>query len=373
MGNEKIISWNFGKDLRLKLEDALFSQASMDMYMNGRIQNKLSPYFSIIAKSNVANKYGKMHYSIKAYSSPAFTDEEWNIIYYCAEKIEFQTSKGRVRYVYYNSADDNNAYVAENRFELRHNYVNRLRDDNEHKAMPQEIIDAVLDEIDCLKKVGRFQNDLYEAKSIDRMEKCIVTDRHGLVIDPIKQKEALKLHYGNVIENYTIYYDTKTMLPLFGLDGETHFTAEPFTLKYGTCYYKFTRTVSKFRNPDTMLGIDLKINAEVFPAEYKIIGETYIRKQKNCEDQRYQFVIKRAKISPSTNIELKADGGPSTFSMDVDVLMPDDKYMFELRQFDVEEDKQEGGFKILPQQRNHSYTKTNQAYGESVIDNREIY
>ena len=25
MGNEKIISWNFGKDLRLKLEDALFS------------------------------------------------------------------------------------------------------------------------------------------------------------------------------------------------------------------------------------------------------------------------------------------------------------------------------------------------------------
>ena len=371
-GNGKIISWNFGKDLKLKLEDALFSEASMDMYMNGHMQSKLSPYLSIIAKSNVANKYGKLHYSIKAYPSPELTEEEWDIIYRCAEAIEWIGRYSNYRFVYKDSSDQNRG-VAENRFGLRHDYVNRLREDEAHKAMPQEIIDKVLEEIDSLKKIGYFQDDLYEAQSIDRMEKCIVTSREGFTIDPIKQKEALKKHYDDVQESYTIYYDPKTMMPFFGLDSEIKFTNEKFTLKYGTVYFKFTRTVTKLRDPDTMLGIDLKINAEVFPAEYKVVGETFIREQKTGKDQRYQFVIKRAKISPSTNIELKADGGPTTFSMDIDVLMPKDKHMFELRQFDVEEDKREGGTKIVPQQRRHSYTKINPTYANQIIENNEIY
>lgn len=47
--------------------------------------------------------------------------------------------------------------------------------------------------------------------------------------------------------------------------------------------------------------------------------------------------------------------------------------MFELRQFDVEEDKREGGTKIVPQQRRHSYTKINPTYANQIIENNEIY
>ena len=57
-GNGKILSWNFGKDLKLKLEDALFSQMSLNTFMNGRVMAKMSPWTSAIAKLNVANKYG---------------------------------------------------------------------------------------------------------------------------------------------------------------------------------------------------------------------------------------------------------------------------------------------------------------------------
>jgi hypothetical protein len=39
-GNPSIISWSYIKDIKLKLEDALFSQASMDLYLNGRFMVK---------------------------------------------------------------------------------------------------------------------------------------------------------------------------------------------------------------------------------------------------------------------------------------------------------------------------------------------
>jgi hypothetical protein len=34
-GNSKIFSWNYDKEIKLKLEDALFSNTSLDMAMNG--------------------------------------------------------------------------------------------------------------------------------------------------------------------------------------------------------------------------------------------------------------------------------------------------------------------------------------------------
>jgi len=83
-GNGKILSWNFGKGFKLDLEDALFSQMSMDMFMNGRVMAKMSDWTSAIAKLNVANKYGQKNYSVKAYPSPKLTAAEWDIVFRCA-------------------------------------------------------------------------------------------------------------------------------------------------------------------------------------------------------------------------------------------------------------------------------------------------
>lgn len=380
-GNGKVLSWNFGKDLKLKLEDALFSEASLDMYMNGRIQSKMSDWTSAIAKLSVANKYGRKHYSIKAHGSPQLTDKEWNIVFQCAQEVGYQTRENDKNSAIYVRLTDDDLYVAENRKQLVERYYKRTQlgigseigFPKVNLAMPQLIINQIITKIDELKKIGRFENDLYVAKSIDRFEKCIVKDRNGFVIDAAEQKANLLKYYADEKSTFTVFFDAKTMLPLFSAEGDGTFNEEKFILKHGTVYYKWSRTVNNFDNPDTMLGTDLIINAEIFPAEYRIVGETYVREQKTGKDQRMQFVLKRAKISPSTNIELKADGGPTTFSIDVDVLMPKDKQMLELRQFDVEEDKREGGFKIVPQNKRHSYTPTNQGYVDSVIDNNEIY
>ncbi len=671
-GNGKVISWNFGKEITLSLEDALFSDASLDMFLNGRIQTKLADWTSVIAKLNTANKYGRLHYSTKAYPSPQLTMSEWEIVFRCAEKAGYSAKYGdagltldasdnkeysyRYQYDTIRGDKEGDQFVAENRKYLTQKYMNRnqlspqsrnvayfydindgysgvdirivdekvdtdftesvetggtkiyiessnswyteeaaaeyikARIDNAatnntvetlvlkkniyvryvqngsicyrtgtitawisitaqgfycratylefsnstdvlnnpycgrdtfndhifyylfpnylgtiidlcycdlqdkfYLAMPPIVINEIVKEIDSVHKIGKIENDLYDSQYIDRFEKCVVTNRDGFTIDAGQQRENLVKYYNNVTdESYTIYYDAKTMLPLF--TGE-NFNIEPYTKQYikntesieitdstvllsisksieeksacyydfpyqvayqialvgidlislignsiadwvaaqvedfdhlediifiggldenglpvgitvetdgytitkitfdtnsllikyvqknpnlfkikrNTIYYKWTRTVDEAGSIFTTIGTDLIISADTFPSEYRIVGETYIREQKTGKDQRCQIVFPRAKISPATDIKLQADGDPVTFSIDVNILMPKDKVMMELRQFDVEEDKREGGFRIIPQDKRYSYTPTNQEYVDTVIDNNEIY
>jgi hypothetical protein len=39
---------------------------------------------SAITKLNIGNKYGRLHYSTKAYASPSLSEEEWNIVFKAA-------------------------------------------------------------------------------------------------------------------------------------------------------------------------------------------------------------------------------------------------------------------------------------------------
>ena len=675
-GNGKILSWNFGKDLKLKLEDALFSQMSLNTFMNGRVMAKMSPWTSAIAKLNVANSYGQKHYSVKAFPSPELTDAEWEIIYRCAQRAGFDPRTGYTydiasnrlenyqnhtsKFMYDSEGQDTSidSMVAENRWLLKDAYYRRtqktphsrniapyfdynaneyesvaiviqdptreqeleearevnkleygqrwggwrdvtvtfkrrgesnltrkeslethnaasdiiiqinfsvekrpegfkcvwcyisadnmtMRADNpnepEHSviptidilksiftgynkdstqdggynptfhigndfflnhilyyvfphyledaigdlcwcdmkdkiypAMPQEVVDFIAEEITDFSKTGHFENDLYEADVIDRFEKCVVKDRKGLQIDLVEQMQNVKKLYRNDKSNFTVFYDAKTMLPFmmekvldekilaqkcvrifkdgdltkedyltaiksylknqyeedwvdnlthsdyvinsvtdqYGreiselkefsmvkrgehtvvqIGNKTHATYEDanncylvyfnvikrdfINLKQGTVYYKRSRTIDEDVNDITFIGTDLSIDVDTFPGEFMIVGETYVREQQTGKDRRLQLIINRAAISASTKIQLQAAGNPSTFSIDVDVLVPktDKKSMIELRQYDVVEDTHEGGFKILPQDKRHSYTPTMQVYEEIVGKNIEIY
>lgn len=160
-------------------------------------------------------------------------------------------------------------------------------------------------------------------------------------------------------------------------DGyKTYNQSHKFKIKMGTTYYKWTRTVKyKEYEDDGILGQSFVINAETFPDDYLVVGETYIRNQKTGKDQRYQIIIYKANVSSDTSITLQADGDPTTFSMTIDVLCPENDIQMELRQIDVEEDKFEGGTRIVPQKGKYTYTPAMESYGEvhAPIDNNEIY
>ena len=615
-GNKKLISWNFGKEITLNLEDALFSPASMSMIWGGKLNSKLSDYTSAIVKCNIANKYGDLNYSTKAYPSPALTDNEWEIIFEQADKlglagVPIDSNSDEIKPLEYkyilSDNEEKNKYIKENRQLLVNKYFSRTRTeenyaennvegqgkdkdykklcfgedsskyfykttesretlyiqpqflkikdkiknisfpdyaaliannnkdknswywvyipfiygykigsynsstdtwtykktpstdglegseltdaindmydnsgvkkgdyddetfieviylkfrykklgtkiyiDNEvanksffrgkmdlsdqtiggydagyrviwkkykqlvndfaityckdievllracysddfenkfifenqrsiQKAMPQNIIDYIILNLDSINKIGRIDTDFHDIEVIDRMEKCIVKNKEGLIISGAQQKQNLLRYYSNDrTSSYTIYYDAKTMLPIFNIKDNQidDIENQNFKIKLGTSYYKWTRTVKyKESEDDAILGKTLVIDAETFPDTYKIVGETYIRNQKTGKDQRYQFTIHRANVSSDTSVTLEAEGDPTTFSMQIDVLTPPNDIMMELKQYDVEEDILEGGTRIIPQKSTYSYTPTTnvEPIKEVSEKNDEIY
>ena len=77
----------------------------------------------------------------------------------------------------------------------------------------------------------------------------------------------------------------------------------------------------------------ITVTSQDFPGTYKITGDTYARSQKTGDDEFFQFEIAQAKINPEQTITMQADGDPSTFSMTVRVLRPDDGKMMKLTKY----------------------------------------
>lgn len=149
IGNRKTVSWSYTKDIKLKAEDALFTQASLSMLIAGQLAQKMSPWTSAIAKLMVANKYGRNSYSTKAYPSPQLTDEEWEIVFRCAQKAVFDprpikddTVINPTKYLYSENEEDNES-VAENRWLLQKYYMQRDQVEEIDIAPYMDIADGV--------------------------------------------------------------------------------------------------------------------------------------------------------------------------------------------------------------------------------------
>lgn len=174
---------------------------------------------------------------------------------------------------------------------------------------------------------------------LDRMEKCKATQTFA--IDANKNLAMANYRY---IQEYaeaplTVFIDPKTMKPYEPNSGSfTRQNGDVITgnlriIKQYEIYYKWTRTIAP---PYTTLGHRIIVDAEHFPGTYRIVGETYCRSRDDGKDQRYQFEIPLAKLSPETNLTLQADGDPTTFPMKFKVLRRDDGVMMKLTQYLVD-------------------------------------
>ena len=143
--NKKLITWNFGKNIVLELEDALFSPASMSMIWGGRLDFKLSIYTATIVKCNITNKYAIYHYSTKAYPSPRLTKEEMEVLFEAAQGIYKapNTQHGEDSSNY--SFESDSAYVAENRQKLLQQYYKRSNLKEDLIVIPQKVIQRIIE------------------------------------------------------------------------------------------------------------------------------------------------------------------------------------------------------------------------------------
>lgn len=174
---------------------------------------------------------------------------------------------------------------------------------------------------------------------LDRMEKCKASQTFA--IDANKNLAMANYRY---MQEYseaplTVYIDPKTMKPYEPNSGSfTRQNGDVITgnlriIKQYEVYYKWTRTIAP---PYTALGHRIIVDAQHFPGAYRIVGETFARGRADGKDQRYQFEIPLAKLSPETNLTLQADGDPTTFTMNFKVLRRDDGVMMKLTQYNVD-------------------------------------
>ena len=379
-GNHKILSWNFGKDITLKIDDALFSPASMSLTWGGWLDSKLSKFSMTIAKISVAQKYYNLNYSPYAYPSPELTDEEWEVIFKAQTDLNTEDPDSEIYWVKF--YDKSVEKIEENRVNLKKEYYKRsetfFKEDN-----IQNLVNKIIDYIKNPKKFSNIITKDYKVEVIDRMEKCIVDNKEGFEISILEQKKnILRRLQNDEASSYTIYYDDKTLMPLVHINEDGLYENwdgnedKKFKLKYNTSYLKWTRTIKKKNGDNGILGRELVITADTFPKYFRIEGQTYIREQQTGKDQPYQFIIPKAKLNTDTSFKLEATGDPTVFSMTIDVIAQENDEMMKMIRFDTEQDCAQGGNRIVPQLDNYTRTYTELLSQEQeTIDliNEEIY
>jgi hypothetical protein len=79
----------------------------------------------------------------------------------------------------------------------------------------------------------------------------------------------------------------------------------------------------------------ITISGDSFPGTYYITGDTYARSDVTGDDQFFQFIIPKAKVTSENTITLEAEGDPSVFNMNLTVLRPESGEMMKLVQYDL--------------------------------------
>ena len=77
-------------------------------------------------------------------------------------------------------------------------------------------------------------------------------------------------------------------------------------------------------------AVEITISPSTFPGTYRIVGDTFMRSEKDSQDYPFQFIINKAKVMSEVTITLEAEGDPSTFNMTINVLRSGSDEMMKL-------------------------------------------
>ena len=87
-------------------------------------------------------------------------------------------------------------------------------------------------------------------------------------------------------------------------------------------------------------GAVIEISANSFPGTDYVVGGTCARSEASGEDEFFQFIIPKAKVTSENTITLEAEGDPSVFNMSLRVMRPADGKMMKLVKYNLVADEQ---------------------------------
>ena len=84
-------------------------------------------------------------------------------------------------------------------------------------------------------------------------------------------------------------------------------------------------------------GAVIEVSGNSFPGTYYVVGDTYARSEASGNDEMFQFIIPKAKVTSENTITLEAEGDPSVFNMSLKVLRPANGIMMKLVKYNLDE------------------------------------
>ena len=341
LGNPHLIAWDYGKEITVNLEDALYTPASMSMLWGGKYASKSVELWGVFDAHKEKFSWAKA--ILKDFSN--FSIEESQIkgtIYKWTVNLIIMSLDGQLRHeknnveISYYSKYGRNYWSFNKPVDFEDGSFTLSEGKNLFVNVPQELI-------------YQIKHGIEGVKFLDRMEKCVAT--RNFVIDT-----DTNIKHGNYryLKKYdktalTVFIDPTTMQPyepnldFFIRKDGSRYPKEGFKklrlIKQNEVYYKWTRSVAP---PHMSLGNRIIVDAEHFPGIYRLVGETYSRNRDTHEDERFQFEIPLCKMGAENSFTLEAAGDPTVFKMTLQVLRKEDGTMMKLTQYNVEQAKYGG-------------------------------
>ena len=341
LGNPHLITWDYGKEITVNLEDALYTPASMSMLWDGKYASKSVELWGVF--DAYKEKFSWAKAILKDFSN--FSIEEDQIkgtIYKWTVNLIIMSLDGQLRHeknnveISYYSKYGRNYWSFNKPVDFEDGSFTLSEGKNLFVNVPQELI-------------YQIKHGIESVKFLDRMEKCVAT--RNFVIDT-----DTNIKHGNYryLKKYdktalTVFIDPTTMQPyepnldFFIRKDGSRYPKEGFKklrlIKQNDVYYKWTRSVAP---PHMSLGNRIIVDAEHFPGVYRLVGETYSRNRDTHEDERFQFEIPLCKMGSENSFTLEAAGDPTVFNMTLQVLRQEDGTMMKLTQYNVEQAKYNG-------------------------------
>lgn len=375
LGNPELIIWDYGKEITVTLEDALYNPASMGMTWGGKYGTKtLELYGQIEVKetNNLTENVtvatpGKLIIENFSDYKKEGTTLKWT------SNVKVISSDSKTRYsgkcdIGYNIINQKFGGISDNSVDATTSIklTNISQPTNKNKKIYVSfIVSEGIENSRILKKntvspqevIYQIDHALNNVKYLERIEKCKATQTFVIDTD-------INTTHGNYryLEKYsqcelTVFIDPRTMQPyepntnkFVRKNGEVIEDKNLRIIKQHEIYYKWTRTKAI---DYTTLGHQIIVDAIHFPGTYRLVGETYSRSRKTGKDERFQFEIPLCKMGSENNLTLQADGDPTTFSMTLKVLRREDGVMMKLTQYDVENEQYDGynsdSTKVIPE------------------------
>ena len=386
LGNPELIIWDYGKEITVTLEDALYSPASMSMNWGGELRGdsvlELRGYLSNIHNcQNVAYyKYLRQMGTFKFFKMFDF-NKAHSYIRYNEDTGKFEEIQLDINNVKFSWRADG-IFVPDNKnllpIAIQNIVVAYGKDTFQESLYPNDkwfvytynaskksvVIEQMTFHIDDSCDTDpqfipyKLRHNLNDVEMIDRMEKCIAKQNFVIDVDNNNKHNAYRYDSRYDQSELIVYLNPKTMLPYESntdyfkrRNGEIVEGNLCFIKQY-EIYYKWTRTIAE---KNASLGHQITIDPIHFPGTYRLVGETYSRDRKNGKDRRFQFEIPLCKMGSENNLTLEAEGEPTTFNMSLKVLRREDGVMMKLTEYDITHniyDKVESSStKILPTER----------------------